>query len=506
MATITEILGLIPTLRAQLGDEACASDAREALARMPDSDVLAVLVEASDLVKAADQIRLLAAGIAAARSSRAAGHSGIAQTRGHRTPIALVQEVAGIGRGEAARVVRVGEALVSGIETSESAAVDTRADVPPVASDTDTERDVTPPWHVALDDALLRGALTGAAHDAIRRGLGTPPDCAINGSDASFNGDSAANPHEVWAIAAEQLVEEAASRTIEELRAAARAVRDQIDPEGAARRFHERFERRSFRTWTDEDGVHRGTFVFDDEAFLWVRTVIDSALRPRRGGPRFVDPVEAARAQELSEDPRTNDQLTYDLMMDVLRAGALADAESVFGTRQAGVRLVQVVSESGERAPVAYSEDGIATVPAAVAEQRICTSGVVPVSVDATGNPLDVGREHRLFTPRQRVALALRDGGCRWPNCDRPASYGEAHHIDPYAMGGRTDIDRGILLCRFHHMNLHHRGWHITRQGAEDFMLHDPDGGRIALRPRLALGYAWAGVDPPPRRFRERAS
>jgi hypothetical protein len=284
-------------------------------------------------------------------------------------------------------------------------------------------------------------------------------------------------------------------------------MRDRLDPDGAHRRFLERHERRSFRLWTDADGNRRGSFLFDDEGGLLAETVLASALRPRRGGPRFVDSAERARADELSTDERTNDQLAYDLFLDVLHAGALADAATVFGTRQAGVRLVQVVDASGAGDGVAHSEDGVVTLPAQVADQRMCDSGCVPVTVDACGNPLDVGREQRLFTPRQRIALAVRDGGCRWPGCDRPASYCESHHVDEWKRDrGRTDIDRGILLCRFHHMNLHHHGWRLTRSGKDDFVLHPP-GARpgcvaVRLRPRAALTAAWAGIDPPPRRFR----
>src|SRR5690606_11411752 len=102
------------------------------------------------------------------------------------------------------------------------------------------------------------------------------------------------------------------------------------------------------------------------------------------------------------------------------------------------------------------------------------------------------------------IALAIRDGGCRWRGCDRPASYGEAHHIDEWhADRGRTDIDRGILLCRHHHMQLHHGGWRITGEGKGEFLLHPPGGEpAIPLRARAALVAAWAGIDPPPRRFR----
>jgi hypothetical protein len=146
-------------------------------------------------------------------------------------------------------------------------------------------------------------------------------------------------------------------------------------------------------------------------------------------------------------------------------------------------------------------------LPSATVDQRICDTGTVNVTVDSCGNPLDVGREHRLFTPRQRIALAIRDGGCRWHGCDRPASYCEAHHIDEWQRDqGRTDIDRGILLCRYHHMQLHHGGWRITREGKADFVLHPPGGAPpVTLRPRLALRYAWDGIDPPAKRFRPAA-
>jgi hypothetical protein len=283
-------------------------------------------------------------------------------------------------------------------------------------------------------------------------------------------------------------------------------VRDLLDPEGAEARFLARFENRSFRTFRGQDGQKRASIVLEDEGDLFLETMMAAALRPRRGGPRFVDSDEKEQAASLVDDPRTNDQLAYDLIMDVMRAGAFADAESVFGARQPGVRLVQVVDPDGRGAPVAHTEDHLVSMPGAVAEQHICDSGFVPVTVDACGNPLDVGREQRLFTPKQRIALAIRDGGCRWRGCGRPASYCEAHHIDEWDRDqGRTDIDRGILLCRYHHMTLHHGGWRITRDGQSDFVLHHPSGETFAMRPRTALRYAWGGIDPPPKRFRPAA-
>ncbi len=245
--------------------------------------------------------------------------------------------------------------------------------------------------------------------------------------------------------------------------------------------------------------------MFDDLGAAWVRTIHDTALRPRRGGPRFVDPDEKRHADDLVDDPRTNDQLAYDLMMDVLRAGALADAEAVFGTKQAGVRVVTVADPDDSRTVTAHLEDTGEIIPDWAAAQHGCQTSTVEVSVDRDGNPLHLGREARLFSGRQRLTLAIRDGGCRIPGCDRPPSYCESHHIDEYAAGGRTDVDRGILLCAFHHINLHHNGWRITRDRLGDFVLHRPGADPLVLTPRLHLTYAWAGIDPPPRRFRPAA-
>jgi hypothetical protein len=309
--------------------------------------------------------------------------------------------------------VRVGEALFTAAAASEQ----------PTRLPAD--------WRMPLRDALRDNRISSAQFDVIQRGLGDPAD-EQGAVDA-------------WMRAAEQLAAEAGGRTVEELAVAARTVRDLLDPEGAEARYLARFERRSFRTWTDEYGGRRGSIAFDDEGGLFFESVVAAALRPRRGGPRFVDPDEQVQATQLVDDRRTNDQLAYDLVMDVFRAGVLADAKAVFGTRQAGVRLVRVVDENSVPASVAITEDHLVAVPGAVADRRFCESGTTVVTVDSCGNPLDVGREQRLFTPKQRIALAVRDGGCLWRGCDRPASYCEAHHVDEWAAdGGRTDIDRGV--------------------------------------------------------------
>jgi hypothetical protein len=85
-----------------------------------------------------------------------------------------------------------------------------------------------------------------------------------------------------------------------------------------------------------------------------------------------------------------------------------------------------------------------------------------------------VGREQRLFTRRQRIGLAARDGGCRWPDCERPPGWTEAHHVDHWKRDhGDTTLDNGILLCRHHHLLLHDNHWEISHHNA-DYWLTPP--------------------------------
>lgn len=530
MADFTQVAALVPTLCNQVGACASVAYAQTAVGAMADAEIIAVLGEADEILQQAEQLRLMAAGAIAIRSRREAGHSGAAQKRGHRNAVSLVQQLTGSTRAEASRQVRVGMAMFADQDTADDrqpdatedpgAADDAGAtedpdatDEPGVADEEAEQSDAAEEptgqpeapwrpidWRAPLRDARRDGRISTAQFDVIERGLGEPP-AVSDDLDEPRRREADDAIRAAWAQAAEQLIAEAPERTTEELGAAARAIRDLLDPEGAERRFLDRHEKRSYREWTDQYGVRRASIAYDDHGASLLSTLFNAALRPRRGGPRFVDSEEKAAAKSLADDARTNEQLQYDLLLDLIRAGALAEAKDVFGTRQAGVRVVQVVDAQGEK--TAYTEDGLVALPGNAVDQHICDTGAVPVRVDSCGNPLDVGREQRLFTPKQRIALAIRDGGCRWRGCDRPASYCEAHHIDEWQRDrGRTDIDRGILLCRFHHMELHHGGWRVTREGRGDFVLLDSTGGRHPLRPRGFLGYAWESIDPPPKRFR----
>jgi hypothetical protein len=81
----------------------------------------------------------------------------------------------------------------------------------------------------------------------------------------------------------------------------------------------------------------------------------------------------------------------------------------------------------------------------------------------APTQPLDVGRTSRVVQPPQRTALAVRDGGCVFPDCARPLAWCEAHHLVHWLDGGPTHLTNLALLCRAHHRAVHEGGWRLAR-------------------------------------------
>ena len=97
-----------------------------------------------------------------------------------------------------------------------------------------------------------------------------------------------------------------------------------------------------------------------------------------------------------------------------------------------------------------------------------------PALAGAPTQPLEVGRTSRVIQPAQRTALAVRDGGCVFPDCTRPLAWCEAHHLRHWLHGGPTDLANLALLCRAHHRAVHEGGWRLAR---------GPDGQLTATPP-----------------------
>jgi len=95
-------------------------------------------------------------------------------------------------------------------------------------------------------------------------------------------------------------------------------------------------------------------------------------------------------------------------------------------------------------------------------ETLACDADVLPILFER-GTPVAVGDATSPIPPKIRRAVAARDRGCRFPGCNAPLSWADAHHIRARRDGGTADPDNLVMLCRRCHHRVHRRGWTITR-------------------------------------------
>lgn len=418
-----------------------------ALRSSSDSDLLAAIGAAADLVRVVEVIQARLASEAARRSRPELGHAGLASREGFVNAAALVRSLTRSSGRDAARSIRVGDLL----------------------GETDDVH-----THQPGDESVF-----GEIAAAVREGrLGVDGADQVLRSLAPVVAD--VDP-DLLRDATVILGFESGTRNVDDLAVMARGVRDTLDRVGIIDR--ERYLRRQRRLVRGRviDGLRRVTLVLDPETDAIILGAIDHALSPRLGGPRFTRADDQARAIALVDDERTNEQLALDTLTELVRIGIDKDDGRILGQVKPALRvtvslddLLAGVDAAGVEHPdtdtgVAWLEGSPEPVSAATARRILCDRGALPVVVGGLGVPVDIGATRRLFSGPQRVALSIRDGGCRFGDCDRPASWCEAHHVDPFhpidpgAAPGPTTLANGILLCRRHHLILHDNGWHIRR-------------------------------------------
>ncbi|PQZ96111.1 hypothetical protein CQ018_02175 [Arthrobacter sp. MYb227] len=125
-------------------------------------------------------------------------------------------------------------------------------------------------------------------------------------------------------------------------------------------------------------------------------------------------------------------------------------------------------------------------ISAGSARRMACSANIIPVVLGTQSEPLDLGRTQRFFSRAQRRAMALRDKGCINPGCSMPAYRCEANHIQPWYLGGKTDLCNGALLCPTCHASFHAEHLKIIFVGAIPYVLQNR-----ALDPEQKLRRNW---------------
>ncbi len=272
----------------------------EGLASLADDALIEVQRQAGAARRRVDAVNAAIAGEIARRSDRALGHQGLAARLGAATPEAAIQSLTGVSVTDARALTAVGVAIDTGS-----------------------------PWLAPVTSAVADGSLSVASAAAITRGLGTPT--------ATVAADDLLD-------AATELVDLARESTPESAARSARVLREGLDIASVADLEAHRRSRRSLKWFEQPDGMTRMIGILDPESAAIITGAIDAVLSPRRGGPRFVDPVEVERAAAMVADPRTNDQYAVDTLVEIVHLATRAatstlDEASLFTDRTAPVRV-----------------------------------------------------------------------------------------------------------------------------------------------------------------------
>ncbi|HXN91173.1 MAG TPA: DUF222 domain-containing protein [Candidatus Sulfotelmatobacter sp.] len=211
-----------------------------------------------------------------------------------------------------------------------------------------------------------------------------------------------------------------------------------------------------------------------DGGMLWIRGVLDP-----EGGNILRTALEPLAHLNGKGDDRTHDRRLADAIVEMasrtLDGGSLPIRGGQRPHLQVTATLETLLQHCG--APAADIEFSLPISSAAV-ERLACDCNITRILLDSDSRVIDVGRSKRVIQPAQRRALRVRDKTCRWPGCDRPASYTSGHHLVHWIKRGLTDLANLVLLCHRHHWMVHEGKWQLVKTD---------DGQLLAVPPQLEL-------------------
>ena len=116
---------------------------------------------------------------------------------------------------------------------------------------------------------------------------------------------------------------------------------------------------------------------------------------------------------------------------------------------------------------------GVGPVPPHILQTLTPDTELAGMIYDRAGRVLWLGRNQRLGNVAQRLAVAVRDGGCF--ECGAPMHQCELHHMKEWHRdGGPTDIDNLVAVCRRHHKWLETNN-RVVRRTPDGYQTHPRD-------------------------------
>ena len=266
-----------------------------------------------------------------------------------------------------------------------------------------------------------------------------------------------------FASCTEDLLDSARGRGVDafgrECRDLAKNIRARHNAEAEVGELERQRAQSKITRWVDKTtGMHKTLIEADPvtDRILW------AAIQRSR--------AELRRRDQKTGGQRTSwDRLTVDALVD-----AVTDPSPGGGGVVVHIDLDSLVDGRHERS-LCETDSGV-DLPIETVRRMACECDLIPVVLDGRGVVLDEGRGKRLATREQRLALQAMHATCAEPACSMSIDDCRIHHLDPWATGGRTDLDRIVPLCEVHHHQVHEGGWTLTVDTDRTATWTRPDG------------------------------
>ncbi|WP_406030973.1 HNH endonuclease [Nocardioides sp. NBC_00163] len=256
-------------------------------------------------------------------------------------------------------------------------------------------------------------------------------------------------------VLAEKLLVDYATRlTANELQIVGKRILAEIDPDrfddGEAKALlaeEERAQQKTaLRVWDNYDGTVGFEGVLPTSMGMRFKRLVEAWAQPRK--QQLV-----AKSAPLPPWERLMGQ-GFSRLLETLDPASLPRHGGDATTINVVISLEELRKDLGI-ATLGYDETNGTTISAAEARRMACNATIIPWVLGGDSEVLDAGRGSRFFQPIQRKAMRLQRKCCQAEGCDMPPEWCDAHHLEPWAAGGKTDLKDGALLCPHHHRLAH---------------------------------------------------
>jgi Domain of unknown function (DUF222) len=200
------------------------------------------------------------------------------------------------------------------------------------------------------------------------------------------------------------------------------------------------------------------------------------------GGAVIATALRLASTRDVDGEPaRSPAQRRGDALVDVCRWFLDHQQHRRGGRHRPHLNVITSLDDLERRGQGRLIDGSI--LDATTVQRLVCDAGVHRVVTDGRSSILDYGTTTRTVPANLFNALVIRDRHCRYPGCDRPPEWTEAHHVRWITHGGTTALDNLVLQCTRHHHLLHTPGWHAKLLPDATLVVTAPDGRTLEGRP-----------------------